>query len=103
MASEHLPVLTERVVEFLSPAAPGLLIDATVGLGGHAEALLQADRPGTILDDKGSVWSEWGGSCHPPFDQTSAESLEFGLVGRRGWWSEPPTFQDKAESRPLQA
>jgi 16S rRNA (cytosine1402-N4)-methyltransferase len=40
VASEHLPVLTDRVVEFLSPAAPGLIIDATVGLGGHAGALL---------------------------------------------------------------
>ncbi len=43
MASIHLPVLTERVVELLAPAAPGLLFDATVGLGGHAEALLQAE------------------------------------------------------------
>ncbi len=43
MASIHLPVLTDRVVELLAPAAPGLLIDVTVGLGGHAEALLQAE------------------------------------------------------------
>ena len=48
MASEHLPVLTDRVVEFLSPAAPGLLIDATIGLGGHAEALLRSE-PGFQL------------------------------------------------------
>ncbi len=48
MASEHLPVLTERVVALLSPAAPGLLIDATVGLGGHAEALLRSE-PGFRL------------------------------------------------------
>ena len=44
MAPVHLPVLTDRVVELLAPAGPGLLVDATVGLGGHAEALLQA-RP----------------------------------------------------------
>ena len=43
MASIHLPVLTDRVVELLAPAAPGLLIDVTVGLGGHAEALLRAE------------------------------------------------------------
>jgi len=42
VASEHLPVLTDRVVELLAPAGPGLLVDATVGLGGHAEALLRA-------------------------------------------------------------
>ena len=43
MASKHLPVLTERVVEYIAPAGPGLLVDATVGLGGHAEALLRAE------------------------------------------------------------
>jgi 16S rRNA (cytosine1402-N4)-methyltransferase len=43
VASEHLPVLTERVVELLAPAGPGLLVDATVGLGGHAEALLREE------------------------------------------------------------
>jgi 16S rRNA (cytosine1402-N4)-methyltransferase len=48
VASEHLPVLTDRVVELLVPAGPGLLVDATVGLGGHAEALLRAE-PGFRL------------------------------------------------------
>ncbi len=48
MASEHLPVLTDRVVEVLAPTGPGLLVDATVGLGGHAEALLRAE-PGFQL------------------------------------------------------
>ena len=48
MFSEHLPVLTDRVVDLLVPTGPGLLIDATVGLGGHAEALLRAE-PGFQL------------------------------------------------------
>lgn len=48
MASRHLPVLTAEVVELLSPAGPGLLVDATVGLGGHADALLRA-QPGFRL------------------------------------------------------
>lgn len=48
MASEHLPVLLHRVVDLLLPAAPGLLVDATVGLGGHASALLRA-HPGFRL------------------------------------------------------
>jgi 16S rRNA (cytosine1402-N4)-methyltransferase len=48
VASNHLPVLTDRVVELLVPAGPGLLVDATVGLGGHAEALLRAE-PGFQL------------------------------------------------------
>jgi 16S rRNA (cytosine1402-N4)-methyltransferase len=41
-------VLTEKVVELLAPTAPGLLVDATVGLGGHAAALLDA-APGFHL------------------------------------------------------
>ena len=42
MSAVHKPVLRDRVVAWLAPTAPGLLVDATVGLGGHAEALLQA-------------------------------------------------------------
>ncbi len=42
MSAIHLPVLRDRVVEWLAPVAPGLLVDATVGLGGHATALLEA-------------------------------------------------------------
>jgi 16S rRNA (cytosine1402-N4)-methyltransferase len=40
----HVPVLLERVVNLLAPALerPGaVLVDATLGLGGHAEALLR--------------------------------------------------------------
>jgi len=45
----HVPVLRDRVVALLAPAAPGLLVDATVGLGGHAEALLEAAPGFTLL------------------------------------------------------
>src|SRR3954467_7715103 len=40
----HVPVLLERTVELLAPALerPGaVLVDATLGLGGHAEAFLE--------------------------------------------------------------
>jgi 16S rRNA (cytosine1402-N4)-methyltransferase len=40
----HIPVLLERTVEILAPAlaAPGaVLVDATLGMGGHSEALLR--------------------------------------------------------------
>jgi len=46
--SVHIPVLSEPVVEWLAPSAPGLLVDATLGLGGHSEALLEA-APGFQL------------------------------------------------------
>ncbi len=38
----HEPVMVEEVVALMSPAPPGLVIDATVGDGGHARALLEA-------------------------------------------------------------
>jgi 16S rRNA (cytosine1402-N4)-methyltransferase len=37
----HLPVLLRESVELLAPERGGLFVDATVGLGGHAEALLE--------------------------------------------------------------
>ncbi|MEP6853213.1 MAG: 16S rRNA (cytosine(1402)-N(4))-methyltransferase RsmH [bacterium] len=44
-SAQHVPVLRERVLELLAPAvsaAGAVCVDATVGLGGHAEALLAA-------------------------------------------------------------
>jgi 16S rRNA (cytosine1402-N4)-methyltransferase len=39
---EHLPVLVDRVVELFAPVPPGTVVDATLGGGGHAAALLTA-------------------------------------------------------------
>jgi 16S rRNA (cytosine1402-N4)-methyltransferase len=47
----HVPVLLDRVLELLAPAlsrAGAVLVDATLGLGGHSEALLRA-HPGVTL------------------------------------------------------
>src|ERR1700742_1921539 len=41
----HLPVLLDEVVSWLSPQAGGRYCDATVGLGGHARAVLEASAP----------------------------------------------------------
>ena len=38
----HVPVLVERIVELFAPVPPGWVVDATVGGGGHASALLAA-------------------------------------------------------------
>jgi 16S rRNA (cytosine1402-N4)-methyltransferase len=38
----HVPVLTAAVLEHLRPEHGGLFVDCTVGLGGHARALLEA-------------------------------------------------------------
>lgn len=44
-AERHVPVLLERCVELLAPAAQhegAVIVDGTLGLGGHSEALLHA-------------------------------------------------------------
>jgi 16S rRNA (cytosine1402-N4)-methyltransferase len=38
----HVPVMLREVVRALRPAGPSLLLDCTVGAGGHARALLEA-------------------------------------------------------------
>jgi 16S rRNA (cytosine1402-N4)-methyltransferase len=40
--SVHVPVLTAEVLDFLQPQRGGLFVDGTVGLGGHARAMLEA-------------------------------------------------------------
>ena len=42
--AQHVPVLVARVLEFLEPERGGVFVDCTLGLGGHAEALLGADE-----------------------------------------------------------
>ena len=42
MTETHVPVMTAEALEFLQPSRGGLFVDCTVGLGGHARALLEA-------------------------------------------------------------
>jgi 16S rRNA C1402 N4-methylase RsmH len=42
----HVPVLADEVVFLLRARRPGWMVDGTVGLGGHAERLLEARVPG---------------------------------------------------------
>jgi 16S rRNA (cytosine1402-N4)-methyltransferase len=46
----HLPVLVEEVVTMLAPRSGSLLVDATLGGGGHTERILEAASPdGRVL------------------------------------------------------
>ncbi len=65
----HLPVMVSEVVDVLRPVPPGILVDATVGAGGHAAALLDAlpdhalvglDRDDAALTAAGEVLARFG-------------------------------------------
>ncbi len=48
----HIPVLTGAALHYLRPERGGLFVDCTVGLGGHAKALLQAGATRVIGLDR---------------------------------------------------
>ena len=45
MDTHHIPVLCDKVIDFLSPKSDGIYIDGTVGLGGHSAAILETSAP----------------------------------------------------------
>ena len=69
---EHRPVFVERVVELLVPALRdgGIVVDATLGRGGHARALLAAAPKATLIGiDRDPLAVEAGGTDLAAFEQ----------------------------------
>ena len=64
----HEPVMTREVLAFLQPEGRGMFVDCTVGMGGHARALLDAgartviglDRDPAALEMAASALSGYG-------------------------------------------
>src|SRR4029453_15737292 len=42
---QHVPVLSDEVIQFLDPKPGGRFIDATLGAGGHTRAILDRTAP----------------------------------------------------------
>src|SRR5918999_60980 len=61
MSALHEPVMVAEVLEHLAPSRGGVFVDCTVGLGGHARALLEAGASRLIgLDrDAGALERAW--------------------------------------------
>ena len=49
MDARHLPVLLAESIAWLDVARGGLFVDATLGLGGHAEGILEANASTRVL------------------------------------------------------
>jgi 16S rRNA (cytosine1402-N4)-methyltransferase len=68
MSPSHEPVMVAEVLEHLEPSRGGVFVDCTVGLGGHARALLQGgasrliglDRDPAAVDAARNALSEFG-------------------------------------------
>lgn len=43
--SQHVPVLSQPSIELLQPRPGGVFVDCTIGLGGHAQLILERIRP----------------------------------------------------------
>jgi 16S rRNA (cytosine1402-N4)-methyltransferase len=90
----HRPVMVQEVVDLFGPAPPGAIVDATVGGGGHARALLGAhpdihlvglDRDADALAAAERTLRAFAGRValrHAPFDRITdvCEELGLGLV-----------------------
>jgi len=49
VASLHQPVMCAEVLSILSPLAGKIVVDGTLGLGGHSEAIMQADETVRVI------------------------------------------------------
>jgi 16S rRNA (cytosine1402-N4)-methyltransferase len=98
-SATHIPVMLERCVEVLAPALerPGaVVLDATLGLGGHSEALLERfpgvrliglDRDPQALDSSGrrlAPYADRADLVHAVYDEIPEVLDRLGVPGLDG-------------------
>jgi 16S rRNA (cytosine1402-N4)-methyltransferase len=98
-ASRHTPVLLARCVELLEPALRGegsVLVDSTLGMGGHTEAILRAfplvrvvglDRDPQAIDLAGRRLAPFGSrftGVHAVYDQIGGVLTGLGIPAVQG-------------------
>ncbi|MFI6521638.1 16S rRNA (cytosine(1402)-N(4))-methyltransferase RsmH [Spirillospora sp. NPDC050679] len=93
----HVPVMLDRVLELLAPAVrvtgrPPVYLDGTLGMGGHAEAMLEAhpdlrliglDRDTTALERSGRRLARFGDRVsleHAVYDELPAVLDRLGVA-----------------------
>ena len=82
----HLPVMVAEVVDVLRPVPAGVIVDATVGAGGHAAALLDALPDHTLigLDRDDEALALAGGTLGRFGDRVELRRANFDEVGSLG-------------------
>ncbi|HEX9529493.1 MAG TPA: 16S rRNA (cytosine(1402)-N(4))-methyltransferase RsmH [Acidimicrobiales bacterium] len=95
-AFAHEPVMTAEIVAIFAPVPPGTVLDATVGGGGHAAALLAAhpqlrvvglDRDPDAAAAAAQALAPWAGRVslhHARFDRLSEVAARLGLARLSG-------------------
>ena len=83
LAAIHAPVLLNEAIDFLAPAGPGVYCDATVGLGGHAAAILERSSPSgrlIAIDRDRDALDRTGARLAPFGDRVSLVHGRFGSI-----------------------
>src|SRR3954468_19576299 len=94
----HVPVLVERCVGLLAPALTGpddVVVDCTLGMGGHAEALLAATPARLVGIDRDpealrrstarlSSYADRTAFVHAVYDELPTVLAELGIISVQG-------------------